>query len=242
MSKFDIGANSEKLAIWYRDVPITIDEFNRLEGKITKECKKYLIGKTCVWEKNKRCAEERVKDIYTRLGQVFGYVEPSLKRLVNYAHAIDHFQRIVPDIASDILAGRTRLSLKDAIVLARMDVSDIRVIMERLACEETPATVIFKEQIEESKTKKRRGRPKRKYPKAPAISIKDTPPYDPDAQAVALSFTIPSWVNAIDKIFMSDGLHKISKTARNKLAGELTALKDISDIMIAMLSDDNGKD
>ena len=239
MNKVDVGINSENLALWYRDVPITVDEFNRIKDGITKECRRYLIGKICEREKNNRASEEVMKDVYMRLGQIFGYVGATLKYLIAYMRTIELFQKIAPDIASDILRGKTRLSFRNTIKLEKMELSDVRIIMDRLANEETPADVIINEQKELSKSKKRRGRRKQKFPKLPTVSIKDTPPYDPDAQITALSFTIPSWVKMIDKAFMNTDLHKISHPACSKLIKELMELKDVADVMIAMLSDKN---
>ena len=239
MSTFDVGENSINIAKWYRDVPLTIEELNRHEGRITKECRKYLIGKICEREGNKRDPGELVIDVYTRLGEKFGYTGASLKKLVTVARSIDYLYKTAPDIATDILAGRTRLSLLNLLLLVKMDMSDIRLVMDRLATEKTSPTIIFREQKERPKMKDRRGRPKGYSPVLTSrTSVKDIPPYDPDSQVMALSFTVPSWVSAIDRVFMNADFRKISQLARDKLRKELTELKDIADSVITALSDE----
>ena len=236
MNTFDKGENSIKLVMWYRDLPLTVEELKKHDGMITKECRKYLIGKTCEAETKNRGAEERVIDIYARYGPEFGYTAASVKNLITYARAVDHFYKVAPDIAVDVLAGRTRLAYKNVIAIAKMELPDARAVMERLSCEQISAKEIFREQKERPKIK-RRGRPKRKLPALPRMSVKDTPPYDPDSQFTALTYTIPSWVGAIDRAFMNADFQNISPSAQNKLIKELVRIKDIADTVISMLNE-----
>jgi len=220
----DEKGNSARIAMWYKDVPITSEILTTLEGEITKESWKYLIGKMCLAEKNKRSDNERVSDIYEQIGKDFGYVHPSLKRLVNYANAIDRIQKILPEIASDILNGKTRLSLPDAIILAKMEFPDICNIVMRLTSEKTPAAIIFSEQQALKKKVERRGRPKKVNPEIPRASVKDTPTYDPDAQINGLAFTIPSWVSMIERAFAASDFSAVSPCVLDRFVGELKKL------------------
>lgn len=238
MMKSDAKSNSAKIAMCYQDIPFTLDELANIEGKVTKECWKYLIGKICLLEKGKRSDNERVSDIYEQLGQNLGYVHPSLKRLVNYANAIDRIQKILPDIASEILNGETRLSLPDTIILSKMEFPEICNIMERLSCEKTPATVIVNEQKTLRKKTERRGRPKRIVSETPRASIKDTPSYDPDAQINTLMYTIPSWISTIDRTFTTSDFNKATSGARDRLAKELSKLTAIAETVTAELTED----
>ena len=168
---------SGNIALWYRDIPITPEVLKTLDGTVTKEFWKYLIGKMCLAEKDKRGETELVQDIYAKIGQDFGYVHPSLKRLVNYANSIDCIQRILPDITLDILNGKIRISLSDTIILAKMEFPDICSVIERLSREKTPASIIIREQKALRMKTERRGRPKRTICESPRPSIKDMPRY-----------------------------------------------------------------
>ena len=236
MNRFDIGENSIKIAKRHRNTPLKIEELNKYKGMITKECRRYLIGKTCGLLKDNRNAEELVIDVYTRCGPEFGYTPASMKNLIAYARDIDHLYKIAPDVASIILAGQIKLSRKHISALAKMPLPDIRMVIDRLDSEKTPVALIFKEQKERPKIKGKRGRPKGYTPVlAPCTSVKDIPSYDPDAQVMALSFTIPSWVSIVDKTFMNADFSAISLMARSKLKDELTGLKNITDAMITIL-------
>jgi len=236
MNAFEIGENSIKIAKGHRDTLLNIEELSQYDGLITKVCRKYLISKICERGKNDRNSEERVIDIYARCGPEVGYRPASVKSLITYACAIDHLYKIAPDIADIILSGKIKLSHKHIIALAKMRLSDIRMVIDRLASEKTLASVIFKEQKEHPKIKEKRGRPKGYSPALlPRTSVKDIPSYDPDSQVMALSLTIPSWVSTVDKTFMNADFSKISLMARTKLKNELLELKNITDEMIVLL-------
>ena len=232
------GINSGNISMWYRDIPITPEVLKTLEGKVTKECWKYLIGKMCLTEKSKRSDSERIQDIYSQIGQDFGYVHPSLKRLVNYANSIDYLQRILPDIALDILNGKTRLSLPDTIILAKMEFPEICSIIERISCEKTPVSVIINEQKELRKKPEKRGRPKRKFLETPRTSVKDTPLYNPDAQVNALVYTIPSWVSMVDRVSACTDFHEISPASRNNLVEGLKKISAAADTMLTQIMEE----
>ena len=238
MNEFNKGERSTELAALYRNVRITAEELNKHKDIMTKECRKYLIGKTYKREKSNRVAGEAVADVDTRIGNEFGYKRPSLQRVNAYARAIDQIDKIAPDIAADILAGRvTRLSDENAVKLSKMDINDIRIVIKRLTSEKTPAEVVFIEQKWQLQTTKREKRD-RKADKLPRKSVKDTPVYDPNAQVEILTYTIPSWISAIENNFMATDFNEITLAAQRRLIKELNRLKEIAVTMISILRDE----
>jgi len=238
MDNLDKGENSIKFALLYRDVQVTADELNRHSDIITKECRKYLIGKICERERTLRVAEETVDSLYERIGFEFGYSSRSMQHVISYTRAVDHFYKTAPDIALSVLAGRIqRLSSENIIILSKMELSDVRVIIKRLASEKTSVETILKEQKEQTQIKKR-GRPKQKSHGLPRKSVKDTPPDDPDSQIMALAYTIPSWISAIETNFMNINFDRISLAAQRRLIKELNGIKDIAAAMISILRDE----
>ena len=229
---------SGNIALWYRDIPITPEVLKTLDGTVTKECWKYLIGKMCLAEKDKRGETELIQDIYAQIGQDFGYVHPSLKRLINYANSIDCIQRILPDIALGILNGKIRLSLPNAIILAKMEFPDICSVIERLSREKTPASIIIREQKALRIKTERRGRPKRTICESPRPSIKDTPRYNPDAQVNTLAYTVPSWVSMVDRVSACTDFQEVSPTSLSKLIEELKRLRSAADNIMARIMED----
>jgi ribosomal 50S subunit-associated protein YjgA (DUF615 family) len=52
---------------------------------------------------------------------------------------------------------------------------------------------------------------------------------------MGLAYTIPSWVNAINRVLVNDNFHAISKSALKKLYKELSVLKETVELMIKNL-------
>jgi hypothetical protein len=223
--------------MWHRDTPSTLEEIENIKGEATKEYWKYLIGSICLSEKNKCGDLECVRGVYERIERVFGYVRPSLRRIVDYAKAIDRIQRLLPDIATDILNGKLRISAQDTIRLAKMGFPEICNIIERLTREKTPATVIFHEQNALRESPERRGRPKRTIDKVPCATVKDMPPHDPDAQINALTYTIPSWVSMIERAFTVSNFDEVSPNAQIRLAKELRGLAATAETVTALITE-----
>jgi len=237
MDNIDKGENSIKFAMLYRDTEITADELNKHSDVITKECRKYLIGKICERGKNNCNNQEEIVEVYTQFGQEFNYTWSTIKNIVAYARAIDQLYITAPDVASSILAGSSGISYKNVMVLSKMELNDICAIIERLACEKISATTLFKEQKEQIQIKKR-GRPKQKSRSLPRKSVKDTPPDDPDAQIMALVYTIPSWISAIENNFTNTNFDRISLAAYRRFIKELDGLKETAATMISILRDE----
>ena len=228
---------SANIAMWYRDIPITSEALRMIEGKVTKECWKYLLGKMCLSEKNKHRSDERARYIYERIGRDFGYACPSMRGIICYANAIDRIYKLLPDVALKILNGNSRISQKNTLVLAKMKFPDICAVMERATNEKTLTKTIINEQKALRKKPERRGRPKRNMDATPRVSVKDTPAYDPDAQINALAYTIPSWVSMIDRVFTASDFNEVSLNALDKLAEEMIKLTATAETVTALLSE-----
>lgn len=233
----DETGNSANIAMWYRNIPISLGEMKNIEGEVTKECWKYLIGKLYLSEKEKRRSSERVVDILDQLGNAFGYTGASIKNLAIFSCVVDRIIKSLPDIAADILNGKTRLAEKNIYALAKMDFVEINAVMERLENETLSAKIIIEEQKALRTKTKRPSRPKRIIAEVPRASVKDTPAFDPDAQINALAYTVPSWVSMIERAFTSSEFNEISQNARDRLARELHKLTAAAETVATLLSE-----
>ena len=70
-----------------------------------------------------------------------------------------------------------------------------------------------------------------------SASIKDMPAYDPDAEISSLAFTVPSWASSINRVRSSVTMGRTSLKARDKLQGELLALRQAIDHMVAAIKE-----
>lgn len=235
METANVITNSLESAKRCCSLPLTADKFSRIKDRITKACQQYIIGKYCEKEKGNREFGETIHQLHMRLARDFGCSEPTIRRFVSYAKAIDTLQEIVPDIISDMMTEKLVISVENTRILSKRRLPGILLAIEQVKAGKLSVYEIFPERT--SKLQKETLKKNRRL-KLPKVTIKDTPKYDPDAQVAGLTYTIPSWVSAIDRIFMSENLREISKTARNKLTTQLSELKDIADAMRAILKEE----
>jgi hypothetical protein len=232
-----INDSPETAILVNSEPPLTLDDYNRLEQTVSKEYIHYLIGLACILARSKGFRTDNLNKTLTwaRIAQNSGYAKNSLKRLACFASAITRLQADLPSLAAEILIGKTRFSLNSTILLAKLSTSDISVIMKRAGTEDTPIRRIIAEQ-----TKRPAANPK-KYSNGHNIkrvftSVKDTPRYDPDAQVSGLTYTIPSWVRAINRVYLSD-MFEVSGNACAKLNIELENLKIFTTALIELITE-----
>ena len=73
----------------------------------------------------------------------------------------------------------------------------------------------------------------------PAVpSVKDMPAYDPDAEAVGLTLTIPTWASSISRVKIIMDKTKMSREARKNLVEALKKLKNRIDEMLSELGEE----
>lgn len=128
--------------------PLLHDDYTRLEETVSKEFKWYLIGLTC-WLADKKCFHsDDLNDRLTRerIAKSSGNSTETMKRYMCYSNSIDRVHKALPELASDTLAGKTRLGLKTAIILAKLPPEDMTAIMKRVEAEHTPIRRIIEEQ------------------------------------------------------------------------------------------------
>jgi hypothetical protein len=232
LSTAEKSTNSTK---WFRDIPISIQEYLSIKDTITKECRWYLMGRISERAKLNRRHGETIEQLLARYGQELGYSESTLRRFVKYSISIDYLQTVEPAIASEIISGRLRMSVENLICLANKPCMEIPIIVERVKSGDEKLHEIFPEIAA-------------RYAKILAykqdkntigVTVKNTPKYDPDAQVMGLAYTIPSWVNTINRVLISDNVQVVSKTALKKLIKELSVLKEAVELMMIRLSVDN---
>ena len=134
-------------------------------------------------------------------------------------------------MAMKILSGRYKISHDGVIALSKRSAEEIRDLNLRLERSQQPFTryqttrqemqALPPVQVEE-----------RENPK----TIKDMPKYDPDAEVIGLTLTIPSWSSSIDRIVHSDLVH-ISNEAKDNLHQALLKLQNSIDDMISAIEE-----
>lgn len=193
---------------------------------ISAETRKYLIGKryqmekiilnnpkgrnqyTQLCENNEDIKKQFDKGHYSitsiKLGKEYQIGSRTVMDYGNYANSLDILRQKEPRFVEKVLSGEIKVGQQKIIDLAKMS-PKIRKIEKHINSNPKPQT------------------PKAKITEHKA-SIKDMPKYDPDAEVVSLSYTIPSWSSSIDRVFGKVEFKNISDNAKAKLKNELEKL------------------
>ena len=150
-----------------------------------------------------------------------------------YCRAIEEISRKEPEMAAKILSGRYKISHEGVLELAKRSATEITELNKRLERTQHPFAQYqtTRQEMQTLSTKKHRqtaGKP---------VSVKDMPEFDPDAEVVGLTLTIPSWSSSIDRIVKSN-LEIVSDEARLKLHQALLGLQESITVMISAIKED----
>ena len=66
----------------------------------------------------------------------------------------------------------------------------------------------------------------------PAVSVKDMPSYDPDAEIASLTLTIPAWISSTRRVNRSVDFKAVSSDAKQSARRELTRLKNEVEVVL----------
>ena len=230
---------------------------NQLERKnLPEERRKYLIGKLSLAERehNQQCLHEvgysagqqglsliklahynTLKTVVRgRIGKEYHFSYMTVRKYETYALALDTLRESYPDFVQEHLAGRLRLSIE------RIETLSLLPEDRRLrACQQW----LHKPVVSQPRRKKKKeAAPVKSWghkPAAvPAVSIKDMPVYDPDAEMISLVFTIPSWRRSIARVQEVADVDRASREARLRLIEALMLLEVTADKLIDVVKEE----
>lgn len=229
---------------------------NQLERKnLPEERRKYLIGKLSLAERehNQQCFHEvgysdgqqglslvklahynTLKTVVRgRIGKEYHFSYMTVRKYENYALALDTLRESYPDFVQEHLAGRLRLSIERVESLSLLP-EDRRL----RACQRW----LHKPLVSTSHRKKKGSTLKKSWghkpASLPAVSIKDMPVYDPDAELISLVFTIPSWRRSIARVQEVADVDRASREARLRLIEALMLLEVTADKLINVVKEE----
>ena len=138
-----------------------------------------------------------------------------------YSRAVEKLKQKVPEIVPKILSGKYKISHDNVIELAELSPQEIRKVMRGIEAKEE-ASSRYKvprsamQEVSQGKEPEQEMR----------ATVKDMPPYDPDAELVGLTLTIPSWVSSLDRLQQNISLDKVTPRAKLQLIKALVTLDD----------------
>lgn len=154
----------------------------------------------------------------------------TVEKYAIYARALEIIKEVEPKLYHKILSGRMKISHPYVVELSRKQPSEIKKFYERLENNQQPFTHYM-----ESRREMQFEPTSVPQSAVPSPSIKDMPEFDPDADVIGLTLTIPSWVSAIVRTRKKANLSIISDGARLRLQKALTDLQStISEMQAAI--------
>lgn len=141
-----------------------------------------------------------------------------------YTRAISEIQKKAPDVATNILSGRYKISHQNVVTLSQMSPENMRRVGERLEIE--------RDNFAHYSTSRREIQYNNAAEPITGPTVKDMPTFDPDAELTGLILTIPSWTRSIERVQNATDFTIASSGAKVKLKSVLT---ELNQSMIAIM-------
>lgn len=209
---------------------------------ISDETRKYLIGKryemekillnnpggknqySKIYKENEEIKEERDRIhrpvTAIKLGKEYNVSTRTVLTYANYSKAIDKLNTEEPDLTQKILNGEIKVPQNQVIRISKLS-PKIKNKIQKYLKKETNYT--------DYSIKPKTVANEKKY------KIKEMPEYDPNAELVSLSFTIPSWIESLDRVLSLSKYKTATKDVKNKVKKELHNLEfSIGTMLLAL--------
>jgi len=167
-----------------------------------------------------------------RLADENNVTHATIQKYAIYTKALLSIGAKYPEVLPKILAGRLKLPHQRVVELSKLSASELR----RADFGEEQKTYSIQ------MNQPHRGRPPRKNtvvaPPPVRPSVKDMPAFDPDAPAVELSLTVPSWTSSIKRAHKNINAAIVSDRAKEKLKDVLCDLQDTIAELLALIEEE----
>ena len=237
--KFNIQAFNFELREEAKDW-ICVNQLGR--RNISYETRKYLIGKryemekillnnpggknqySKIYKENEEIKEERDRIhrpvTAIKLGKEYNVSTRTVLTYANYSKAIDKLNTEEPDLIQKILNGEIKVPQNQVIRISKLSPKIKNKIQKYLKKETNSTDYLIKPKTVANEKK---------------YKIKEMPEYDPNAELVSLSFTIPSWIESLDRVLSLSKYKTATKDVKNKVKKELHNLEfSIGTMLLAL--------
>lgn len=156
----------------------------------------------------------------------------TVQKYAIYTKALLSIGAKYPEVLPKILAGRLKLPHQRVVELSKMSAQELR--RADFGVEQKGYSI-------QMSTPHRGRPPKGATQAAPVISrpsVKDMPAFDPDAPAVELSLTVPSWTSSIGRAYKNINAAIVSDRAKKNLKEVLCDLQDNIAELLALIEEE----
>lgn len=154
-----------------------------------------------------------------RIGQAYNITVPTIHKYKRFALTVDVLRDKNEDMANIILSGICHMSYNDVLNLSQQTPAEIEAFKNNWEKNYKPGS-----SVNAPRQKKRE--PGNDDAARDEKNIKDMPAFDPDAEASALIFTIPSWCGSLDRFLKKTNSATISLQARESLLDAIDKLQE----------------
>lgn len=217
---------------------------------ISEETRRYLIGKRYDTEKIKGAknksgtnSKKKTKELselereHTHrtaesLGKEYHLSHQTIQKYGAYSRALDYITKLHPEFGRRVLNGDIRISQNNLIDAAQLSLPELRKFVE--SCEANGEYVPYS-----NSRKILNDRSPVMRPKPQKAQIKNMPKYDPDAEISSLAFTVPTWINSMERVKTKADLSCCTEEGKNRLINTLQTLQIAVDKMIVCIKEAN---
>lgn len=155
-----------------------------------------------------------------RIGDEYHLAHGTVEKYGAYSKAIDVIAKKDPSMLPRILSGRYKISHDNVVALSRMTPQEVRKFGKQMKAMKKCSTF-----VPYGIARSQLGQVTPDPPVQLQTAIKNTPDYDPDAEIIGLTLTIPSWASSISRTRSNTDLSSISLKVRMNLEHALFSLQ-----------------
>ncbi len=155
-----------------------------------------------------------------RIGQAYNVTIPTIRRYKRFAMTVDVLRKKNEEMASIILSGICHMSYNEVLNLSRQTPEEIEIFRTNWEKSYKPSSNV------KAPRRGKRDEPADGNGARDEKNIKDMPTFDPDAEAAALIFTIPSWCGSLERFLKKTNSAAISPRARESLLKAIDKLQE----------------
>ena len=156
-----------------------------------------------------------------RLGQEYHISSGTVQKYAKYSQALGIIAEKSPELIPQILSGSYKISHENVVALSMMDSEEVQKLNKKIG--QGPLPLIRYSESRRDFSGEVTTKPALQVSETSAI--KAMPTFDPDAEVVGLTLTIPSWTSSIERTKSAADLNIISSAAKYRLADVLEELQ-----------------
>lgn len=156
-----------------------------------------------------------------RIGHEYHISSGTVQKYAKYSQAVRLIAQKAPELVPQILSGNYKISHENVVALSMMDAKEVQKLNRKFVQGAIPYIRYSESRKDFSDDIQYKSIAQIHEPAA----IKAMPAFDPDAEVVCLTLTIPSWISSIERTKSAADLDIISPAAKSKLIEALEELQ-----------------